>query len=215
MIMNKKAFAPLEMNPCAANRRLSKGNLSLTGFTLIELLVAIAIIGILAALMVSAIGRARESAKSAACVNNLRQIGIAMLMYADDHNFISVPIVGPEGYWYNYLESYIDNRDVFRCPSYKKHFYLDSFHFSYGINGLLSGSDISKIANPSQLIWVADGYPLTGPGFSWYYVENAVGVGARHSGGANILFWDGHVKWYRASDIPLSGDEESILWWGL
>ncbi len=183
------------------------------GFTLIELLVVIAIIGILATFLVPVVGRARESARSAMCANNLRQIGIAMLMYADDHNFTSVPYVGSEGCWYNFLESYIDNRDVFRCPSYKYHNYDDLLHFSYGFNIFLSGSDMSKIASPTQRIMVADSFPRLYPHMGWYYLTKAEGVGTRHSGGANILFVEGHVKWYRASDIPSSGDE-SVLWWG-
>ncbi len=56
-----------------------------TGFTLVELLVVIAVIAILAALLVPALSRGKDSAKSAACKSNLRQIGLALIMYVDEH----------------------------------------------------------------------------------------------------------------------------------
>jgi prepilin-type N-terminal cleavage/methylation domain-containing protein len=86
------------------------------GFTLIELLVVIAIIAILAAMLLPALSRAKESGRSISCLNNLRQISLASQMYVDD-NHGYYPPRSATNCWPNLLyDNYGHNLKLLLCP---------------------------------------------------------------------------------------------------
>jgi prepilin-type N-terminal cleavage/methylation domain-containing protein/prepilin-type processing-associated H-X9-DG protein len=107
----------------AAFTLISSGRPSPTGFTLIELLVVIAIIAILAAILFPVFAQAREKARQTSCLSNMKQLGYAFLMYAQDYDEMAIRTFygsSPSNTncsWPVFTQPYIKNYDIFRCPS--------------------------------------------------------------------------------------------------
>ncbi len=136
-----------------ASMRTTRTFRAVTGFTLIELLVVIAIIAILAAILFPVFAKAREKARQTSCMNNQRQLAVAITMYVQDNNstFFTDPVNSP---WSNRISSLAGNDKLFDCPSTS--FKGSSTVPEYGINPYLFGRSLGSVFDPAGCLMIAD-----------------------------------------------------------
>ena len=208
-------------------------------FTLLELLVAIAIIGILAALLLPTLSSARQRAWTTQCNSNLHQIGLGMKMFADENGDLypesggTIPwgttdVAPPDGSgkpaWMQQIVSNLQDTNLYQCPANRllPTSQQSAFDYFNGVRAAYIASDpdpANRHFDPvkSTSILFPSAYVLSGdtPDFTTDdadkddYTFNCVGGEANgtpamawqvHNKGQNILFDDGHTKWYKGYD---------------
>ena len=188
----------------------------MASFTLLEVLIVITIISILAAMLMPALQKAREKARQSVCMNNLKQVGSVLMMYAQDYNGYLPPIANSSSQEWTQMLSlggYLKPSNVLVCPSYYPHrFQGSAWWCTYGIRQLGihaymeswnesvgSFQTAQKKASLSKILLLADSirtdlavptqvYRFDPAGGYAYYVH------LRHTGRANCLFYDLHVE---------------------
>jgi len=173
------------------------------GFTLIELLVVIAIIAILAAILFPVFAKAREKARQTKCLSNVRQIAVAIHMYAQDHSEVLLPKL-TDKVWASLLANY-NEAQIYDCPTLSGT--GTSNNPEYGFNAELFDQSSAKLTKPGQTLFVTDlkksamngNYCITMPTAS-SAVDN------RHNGGFVVSLADGSSRWVTAK----SGSEAGL-----
>ena len=193
------------------------------GFTLIELLVVIAIIAILAAILFPVFAKAREKARQASCLSNIKQMATAGMMYSQDYDEM-FPISHQvdsdfSRRWCETLIPYVKNSQIWRCPSdggvvNSWSTGPDAFACSYASNFKLAQTAVGKVVQPAGTVWMSDagarytvGVGLNSPVAalegSWILYDpfgptvadsNWCGPNPRHNEMSNVNFVDGHAK---------------------
>ncbi len=186
-------------NPKCLPGHIAKPAAAGPGFTLIELLVVIAIIALLASLLLPALSGAKRSARSTACLSNLRQIGLALEMYVQDNNHhLPVCAMIPRAETnlpsiMTVLSPCLGPKQVFKCPADQELFEREQT--SYEWNRFLNGASYDRPQDwtPETQVIVQTIFggrhntPLVGDANA-FHVPHGIWVGK------NALFFEGRVE---------------------
>lgn len=196
-----------------------------SGFTLVELLVVIAIVAVLASILFPVFSRARAKAKQAACASNLRQVGMALAMYADDQDGLLPPastripggrFVNPwqgrmDVVWWDLVLPYVRNEQILYCPAAPQ--YLPAYLVNAKLTFLQPGW-LDACEDPSSTILLFEYEVPSAPDEGGPIIPACSFVPLigddpfYHFGKMNVCFADGHVKACGPSEVV----QGSPLW---
>ncbi|HIE51311.1 MAG TPA: DUF1559 domain-containing protein [Armatimonadetes bacterium] len=171
------------------------------GFTLIELLVVIAILGILAGIIFPVFSRAREKGRQTTCISNLRQLGEASRIYQQEFDGFYVPHGGYNGHQFgsgiDALAFLVRDPGIFVCPSANAlEVEREALRRQHQLRGPATGIVSTYEFNPSARLNLANPHLRAANPSAAGMMADYPCWGRRHLGGTNILFVDGHVKWF-------------------
>jgi len=168
------------------------------GFTLVEMLVVIAVIAIIAAILFPVYQRVRENARSAACLSNYHQIGLAIQMYANDADGLTPPNGGSFGGLITDCFPYTHNTAIFACPDdydREKEHRPGTYRMASLYQGLPISCGWKDPYNPAitaQPVKTTLAYEAEQD-----FSQSPIVTTYRHRGGTQILAFDGHTLWVR------------------